>query len=230
MKKNIYDIVKPIMDKYGIPYTIWAPIMDNESEGDPNSKLITPKEYSVGLFQINKLVHPQYANLNLFDPAINAEIAARDFIAPGYATAKKISSDEKTQALITYSGLKDPNKTSNFSSSDFIQGGIKPAWTTALKEKFLKSYTDAVLYLPGRMESVAKSGAGTGVTVENPDPNPTVGEKPPEFDLFGGWKTAFVNQWVEIGVIFAILMIMVVIGFMALKGQGMDIIKQVAKG
>lgn len=112
------SMVKQIMDKYGIPYYVWWPIMQAESGGNPQARAVTDREDSRGLFQINLPVHPQYTGLDLFDPAVNAEIAARDFLAPAYAQAKqKYPDDPVAQTLYVH------------------KYGIKPQWTAALAEK-----------------------------------------------------------------------------------------------
>lgn len=44
-----------------------------ESSGNPGARLVTKREDSRGLWQINTYAHPQYANVNLYDPMINAQ-------------------------------------------------------------------------------------------------------------------------------------------------------------
>lgn len=69
---GIYNQVAPLMEAAGIPEYIWAPIMELESSGNPFALADTPKEYSIGLFQINTKAHPEYAGYNLNDPRENA--------------------------------------------------------------------------------------------------------------------------------------------------------------
>lgn len=116
---NINTQVKEVMDKYGIPQEIWRPIMLVESSGNPNARNITKTEHSIGLFQINIKANPQYSGLNLTDPRVNAEIAARDFILPAYTKAKGQYTSQKDIAIYTY------------------KKGIKPYWTSDLEKKYL---------------------------------------------------------------------------------------------
>lgn len=100
------------MDRYGVPEYIWYPIMKHESGGNPQAH--NPKgENSRGLFQINLKAHPQWKNVDLFDPATNAEYAAKYFIAPAWNTVKLKSEDpiEQTSYVWRY--------------------GIRPKWTDA---------------------------------------------------------------------------------------------------
>jgi len=144
---SVYSDIKTVMDKYGIPEYIWFPIAQTESGLNPNAANITAREQSYGIFQINRQAHPQYAAYNLNDPVVNATIAARDFIAPAYEYAKTATTDKERQALIVYSGLKDPE---NLDSHKYITGGIKPKWTDATRARFIKNF------------SVAFGGGGSG--------------------------------------------------------------------
>ncbi len=140
--QEIIDKIRPIFQSYMIPDAIWIPIMYTESSGPPTDLAVTPTEISKGLFQINIKAHPQYAGVDLYDPVTNATIAARDFIAPAYSQAQKLSADTKTQALITYSGLKDPYVGV---SSGYLKGGagIRPKWTAGTMARFLGYYDKA---------------------------------------------------------------------------------------
>jgi len=62
----------------GIPYNVWAPIMQTESKGDPGAYLKTSVEESVGLFQLNRMggLGVGYSVENLKNPEVNAGIAA----------------------------------------------------------------------------------------------------------------------------------------------------------
>jgi hypothetical protein len=136
-----YAKVKAVMEKYGIPEWIWYPAMMVESGGDTNAHTVSGVDDSYGLFQINLKANKQYSGYNLNDPVVNATIAARDFLLPGYTTAKTLTSDTKKQAEISYSGLKDPE---NVNSRSYIAGGIKPAWTSSLKTSFDSFYKTIV--------------------------------------------------------------------------------------
>lgn len=103
---------------YGIPEYIWRSIAWGESELNPsalsvvkagNSKGLRPEE-SRGLFQINVQANPQFSSLDLYDPIVNATIAAQHFLRPAYAEALKLYPDDpQGQALYTWrTGIK-PN-------------------------------------------------------------------------------------------------------------------------
>lgn len=227
---DIYNQVKNVMDKYKIPESIWLPIMQQESGGNPKSTTITPKEYSIGLFQINSLVHPQYRGVDLFNPSVNAEVAAKDFILPGYTKAKEISNDPKTQALITYSGLKDPYKTSDITSNDYIQGGIKPAWNDALLNSFSAkydtaskgySYGDKLKAVEAMEQGIAvKDLYGLDSELNDPIQNAKEAAEGPQVSL--DWK----QNIVKILFIILIIAVMVVSGFMMLKDNAMGELKK----
>lgn len=131
--KTPVEIAGEVAKKYGIPDYIWKPILYTESSGNPNSVAQTSSEYSVGLFQVNVLAHPQYRVEDLKNPAYNAEVAMRDFIKPAYdyLTAKGVT-DQKQLANAVYSGI-DPT-TGKYYPSQY--GGIRPAWTPQTQNVF----------------------------------------------------------------------------------------------
>jgi len=108
---SIYETVKKIMDEYGVPASIWYPIMQMESGGNPESH--NPNgEDSRGLFQINLYAHPQWSHLNLYDPEVNARIAAENFLLPAYKQAQA-------------KGL-----TNTVDQAEYVwRYGIRPFWT-----------------------------------------------------------------------------------------------------
>jgi len=67
-----------IFASQGIPYSVWGPIMQTESKGDPGAYLKTQVEESVGLFQLNRMggLGVGYSVENLKKPEVNAGIAA----------------------------------------------------------------------------------------------------------------------------------------------------------
>ena len=142
LSQSDYANVKEVFKGYGVPEKIWKAIMMTESEGNPRNVMATGKELSMGLFQINVVAHPQYANTDLYNPVINANIAARDFIAPAYRYAQQITTDPMKQALITYSGLSDPT----VGSRSYLPNGagIRPEWTVATKNRFINYYNAEV--------------------------------------------------------------------------------------
>lgn len=165
---GVYETIKSVMDGYGIPEYIWLPIAKNESGLNPYALASTSKEISKGIFQINVKAHPQYAQTDLFDPAVNAKIAAEQFILPAYQYAAKATTDPKTQALIVYSGLKDPYAGT---SGGYIPGGagIRPAWTEATMNRFLGFYEStqtgkggAGVSFDGSKSTIGSNGMGGG--------------------------------------------------------------------
>lgn len=121
MDAGVRQQVKSIMDRYGIPEYVWYPICMKESRGNPKA-WNRAGEDSRGLFQINLHAHPEYADLNLFDPRVNAEIAARDFLLNAYQNgrAKGLVGEDLTAYVWRY--------------------GIRPKWTTE-KEQSIKQLT-----------------------------------------------------------------------------------------
>lgn len=125
---EVFDKIGALAQKYNIPFSIWRPIVENESGGVANAVASTSKEYSVGLFQINTLAHPQYAVADLLDPIKNTEIAFRDFIRPALDYVEETYPDitPKKKAELVYFGA-DPDTGKYFPSR---YGGIRPALTT----------------------------------------------------------------------------------------------------
>lgn len=121
MDAGIRRQVKSIMDRYGIPEYVWYPICIKESGGNPKA-WNRAGEDSRGLFQINLNAHPEYTDLNLFDPQVNTEIAARDFLLNSYQNgrAKGLVGEDLTAYVWRY--------------------GIRPKWT-AEKEQSIKQLT-----------------------------------------------------------------------------------------
>lgn len=68
--------VLAIATKAGFPHPkLAAAIAYAESGGVPNALASTSKEYSVGLWQINRKAHPEFTREELSDPEKNAAVA-----------------------------------------------------------------------------------------------------------------------------------------------------------
>lgn len=82
---SVEDIVGGIMGRAGVPLSIWGPIMDIESKGDPNAALQNSNEDSIGLFALNRSggLGSGYTVAQLKDPETNATIAA-GVMGPNY--------------------------------------------------------------------------------------------------------------------------------------------------
>src|SRR5659263_47460 len=133
--------ITPVFEAKGIPSWLWMPIAARESGFNPGSTANNSSELSKGLFQINVKAHPQYAATDLYDPVTNATIARDVFIGPAYEIAKTITSDPRKQALIVYSGLKNPESLDTGAKPVYIKdGGIRPKWTTETRDAFLGYY------------------------------------------------------------------------------------------
>lgn len=117
-----YQAVKKVFDERNIPEYVWLPIMQSESGGNPAAHASTSREDSRGLFQINIKAHPQWKDVDLFDPVTNAEIAAENFILPAYFDATK-------------NGLTNEGDITAY----VWRYGIRPAWNsekeTSIKQK-----------------------------------------------------------------------------------------------
>jgi hypothetical protein len=145
-----YNQVKKIMNDKGIPDWVWVPIMMSESGGNINSQALTSKEDSRGLFQINLKAHPQWKGQNLYDPVVNATLAADNFLSPALYQAGN-------------QGLTNPQDITAY----VWKNGIRPAWTadknTAIRNKvatFLSGGAAALGLKSG--SSGAQPGATTG--------------------------------------------------------------------
>jgi hypothetical protein len=119
---SVYQTVKGVMDAAGIPEHIWGPIMDAESGGDPSARN-QKGENSWGLFQINTDANPQFADLDLLDPEINAQVAATHFLAPAYRQVKDI---------------EDPA----FQTEYVWREGIRPLWNNDQAAKIQRLFAE----------------------------------------------------------------------------------------
>lgn len=235
--------VKAVFDKYGVPEKIWQPIMQTESSGNPFSTAVTSTEYSKGLFQINVKAHPQYATTDLYNPVTNAEIAAKTFIAPAYNYAKTVTDDVKAQALIVYSGLKNPGDP----SQGYVpEGGIRPKWTSETASRFLNNFdafvptsstgkknpADAKMFQDYILDKDQKTRI-----YNNPDEWNLTGnifdpksltDKLPPFDYTGAPALAFSQTAVKIIAIIGLVIIIVVATFTLFKDT--TLVKTVKRG
>lgn len=120
------ESIKQVFTSYGVPEYVWYPIMQKESGGNPQAH--SPgNEDSRGLFQINLGAHPEYKNLNLYDPVVNATVAARDFIAPAYAQAidKGLTNQQDITAYVWKNGIRpywteEKNQGIRKATADFL--------------------------------------------------------------------------------------------------------------
>lgn len=131
------DRIAGIMQEYGIPEFIWRPIMNMESGGNPESWNQSGED-SRGLFQINLSAHPQWQDLNLFDPAINAQIAAENFLSPAYqeAQAQGLTNPEDITAYVWKNGIRpywtdEKNLAIRAETSEFLSSSPAPVETAA---------------------------------------------------------------------------------------------------
>lgn len=237
--------IKPIFDAGGIPSWLWLPIAARESGFSSTATANTSSELSKGLFQINVKAHPQYAATDLYDPIINATIARDIFIKPAYEIAKTITDDPRKQALIVYSGLKNPESLDTGEKKQYIAaGGIRPKWTRETRAGFLKYYDEFAgpnytLYAPskeiggtdnlqpglapveGQGGFTAPGGTGgaggIGMTAE--------GVEAVTAGLSGSQK------WAKLGIIVAIVLIMAISVFLMIgKNPVMAIVDKVGQG
>lgn len=150
-----YMLVSEVMKEYGIPDYIWGPIAQLESSWNRYAVASTDKEHSIGLFQINIKAHPEYAHLDLTDPAQNARAIADLWTKRGVI--------EKALALPTYD-----------QAAYVWQYGSRPAWSSShderIRQESLKYILQGSLYggdyftLPDLSGSPPASGFPGGVS------------------------------------------------------------------
>lgn len=82
---NVSDIVERVMSGAGVPLSIWGPIMQIESGGNPSAGLTNGVEDSIGLFALNRKggLGSGYTVAQLQDPETNARIASKS-MGPAY--------------------------------------------------------------------------------------------------------------------------------------------------
>lgn len=136
----LVDDVRSVMNPFGIPEHVWLPIMSLESEGNPQARNLTMAEDSRGLFQINVRANPQYAGMDLYNPVINARIAAVDFILPAYRQV---------------AGISNPGEQASY----VWREGIRPEWTVE-KDWKIRSLASAIT---APIPSTAPAGGGAVV-------------------------------------------------------------------
>jgi len=68
----VFDALKEVGDKEGLPETVWYPIAKYESSFNPKCRTLTAKEDSRGIFQVNTFSHPNADKNKLYDVTYNA--------------------------------------------------------------------------------------------------------------------------------------------------------------
>lgn len=237
--------IAPVFDAKGIPAWLWMPIAARESGFNTGATANTSSEYSKGLFQINVKAHPQYATTDLYDPVTNATIARDVFIEPAYKIAQTITSDPRQQALIVYSGLKNPESLETGAKKIYIaDGGIRPKWTTETRDAFLKYYDQYAPVTSLSMKSSDPSIASASVPLA-----PVEGQGAFSMGTSGGSGGAggismtpegmegiaampsTAQKWGKVGIIVLIIVVMAVSVFMMIgKNPIMAIVQKVGKG
>ena len=196
--------VSKIFSEFGVPERLWRSIMLTESGGNPQA--LNPRgELSKGLFQINLFAHPDLAQYDLFNPVVNAQIAARRFIAPALQQAQQITDDPRRQAEIVYSGLVNPDDR----RGGWLRGGvgIRPRWTDATRERFLGHY-DQLAGLPQLEGDLQPMEEGF----------PNIENEP--------LQTLAFSQQLAVGVgVLLLVVVVIVAAFMLFKGQPTMILK-----
>jgi len=238
--------IGPVFAEKGVPAWLWLPIAARESGFNPTATANTSSELSKGIFQINLKAHPQYSATDLYDPVTNATIARDVFIKPAYDIAQTITKDPRKQALIVYSGLRNPESLDTGEKPVYIKdGGIRPKWTRETRDAFLKYYDQ---YSPASGGTI--SDDGYTLTLGPDDPStprlvppvaPVVGQG--EYTAVGGpggsgaigmtaEGVAAVTsglsgsqKWARIGIIAGIVLVMLIAAFLMIgKNQVMAIL------
>lgn len=102
---TLFEQIKKIFDRYGVPADVWYPIAMAESGFNPNAKVENDRERSYGLFQLN-ILGGQGKGHNkdqLLDPVTNASIAAPS-IARAFAQVKNLPREQWAAATAQRSG------------------------------------------------------------------------------------------------------------------------------
>lgn len=235
--------IKPVFDAGGIPAWLWMPIAARESGFSSTATANTASEYSKGLFQINVKAHPQYATTDLYDPIVNATIARDIFIKPAYEIAKTITSDPRQQALIVYSGLKNPESLDTGAKKIYIaDGGIRPKWTVETRDAFLKYYDQYAPITSLSMKSsdpanivvplapVEGQGAFSMGTAGGSGGAGGIGMTPEGMEGIAAMPSA-AQKWGKVGIIVLIIVVMAISVFLMIgKNPVMAIVQKVGQG
>ena len=88
MKQWVWDLCKQYGDKEKLPKEVWYPIIMMESGGSTVSTMITKKEHSIGLLQVNTLVH-EVKRTDMYDPEKNLAYQMPE-LADKYREAKEM--------------------------------------------------------------------------------------------------------------------------------------------
>lgn len=208
---SVYEIVKKVMDLRNIPEYIWGPIMEAESEGNPQAHN-QKGENSWGLFQINTDANPQFSTLDLLDPQVNAEVAATYFIAPAYEKVKDV---------------EDPA----FQTEYVWREGIRPLWSESQSVKIqglFDKWFGGSLDVDESADSGRTSGGRTG-TGEPPEDDNT----PAWLKHIQGWVEGSIVKPLMYGtVLVALIGVAVFLAYMVFRPEGSsvaDTVKKAAK-
>jgi hypothetical protein len=89
MPVSVYNELKTVGDKIGLPEYVWYPIAMYESHGDKKHHYVSKKEDSRGIFQVNIYAHEHVDKNKLYDVTYNAEIQMPELMTC-YKRGKKL--------------------------------------------------------------------------------------------------------------------------------------------
>lgn len=124
MKPWVWKLCKDWGNQYNVPREVWYPIIMMESKGNPVSTMVTKKEDSRGLLQVNTKVH-KVNKLDMYNPEKNLE-----FQMP---TLSKYYKEAKSKGLV---GLDVVYYVERY--------GQKCEWTEEVKKSLKKYYMEVM--------------------------------------------------------------------------------------
>jgi hypothetical protein len=115
---TLFDQVKSVFDRYGVPAAVWYPIAYAESGFNPDA--VGDNGASIGLFQINR-VNGQgigYTADQLRDPVTNAEVAARAIVPAYRALESQVAPSQLAAEVARRSGHPGGSLDNPFPATD----------------------------------------------------------------------------------------------------------------
>lgn len=115
---TVYDKIKSVFDRYGVPEYVWYPIALAESGLNPNA--VGDNGASIGVFQINRINGQGvgYTPDQLKDPVTNAEIAARAIVPAYQSLVGQVSQSQLAAEVAARSGHPGGSITNPFPTTD----------------------------------------------------------------------------------------------------------------
>lgn len=157
-----YWQVKAIFDAQGVPPSVWVPILNVESGGNPQA--VGDSGCSVGLFQANMCggQGKGYTAEQLKNPVFNAQV-----VAPQIGAAVKRCGTDNMTCIVMLSQRPDPATYPKYEAARAAFERLGENWQSMLSESL--TYADDVIdKIPGAVGNAAADALGIPAWLRNP--------------------------------------------------------------